>query len=343
MLAKNSSILRLIDFDISDDFNIIVTIECNEKHYGEKIIVSNVSKIIIKTTINKARVISQNINQSYLNDQTIKQYVFKLNNMTTTNEIDKIIQIFHLLLNSIGKEIVISPDIQDVFNLILDQLSESNQRVNDIVNFNQKQIEIISYYRKINRKEVNGISRIKITAGNNNDIEYRYNVDNSFKYNTVDINDFYYKFNQHKISNDLFKKNERYIEFDFKDDRVKIETFKIQTNDFYHYAKSLKIVGSNDGQTWEELVTCHDNTKLKNLNDDKHTIILQNNNPLKYYQCIRYIEIDEANQNLNGCKFMKIESFEFIGDIFTKYDTNENNSDNKNDDSLDYSDLFMAE
>lgn len=68
--------------------------------------------------------------------------------MSTTDEIDKIIQIFHLLLNSIGKEIVISPDIQVVFNLILVQLGESNQWVNDIAYLNQKQIEIISYYRK---------------------------------------------------------------------------------------------------------------------------------------------------------------------------------------------------
>lgn len=335
MLNNNSSLIRLIDFDDNNDFKIIVTIK-NEENRNDCII-SQTSKIIIKTSINKARVISQNINQCYKNDQSIKQYEITLNNIDEQNKTDKIIQAFKFLLNSIGKQITISPDIHNILMIILQHLGESYQQINHKMNFNEiKQIEIISYYKSVINN--NGISRIQIAAGNNND-EYRYELDNLFKYDMENINDFYYRFYQHENSDQT--PNERYIEFNFKDDKVKIFSIEVETNDFFDNHKSLKIVGSNDHTTWDTLVHCEEHTKLISKNE-KHIITLKNKNPNDFYKYIRYVEVDKSKLYLTGVKYLKVTNIKFYGNIITNSDSNEDfNLYAKDDEELPYTDLNM--
>lgn len=335
MLVNYNSLKRLIDFDKSKEFKIIVTIENDQNQNDDKFVVSKQTKVVIKTSINKARVISANIDQSYQNDQSIDQYEIKLSNLTEKNKTQKVVQIFQLLLNSIGKEVTVSPDIQNIFMLIACQLGESEIQMDQRI----KKIEILSYY-KDNKINIDGITRYRITAGNNNDEQYRYDLNNLFKYDTENICDFYYKYYQHdKLDKRL---NERYIEFDFKEDKIKIATVRIETNDFYYKDKSLKIVGSNDRTTWDTLVYCNDNAKLRNSRGGNQNITLEFTNTKNYYQYIRYIEIDSTNQS--GIKIMQIKNFEFIGDIITQQNNNEVNNYTHNDDAImDYSELFMID
>lgn len=335
MLVNYNSLKRLIDFDKSKEFKIIVTIENDQNQNDDKFVVSKQTKVVIKTSINKARVISANIDQSYQNDQSIDQYEIKLSNLTEKNKTQKVVQIFQLLLNSIGKEVTVSPDIQNIFMLIACQLGESEIQMDQRI----KKIEILSYY-KDNKINIDGITRYRITAGNNNDEQYRYDLNNLFKYDTENICDFYYKYYQHdKLDKRL---NERYIEFDFKEDKIKIATVRIETNDFYYKDKSLKIVGSNDRTTWDTLVYCNDNAKLRNSRGGNQNITLEFTNTRNYYQYIRYIEIDSTNQS--GIKIMQIKNFEFIGDIITQQNNNEVNNYTHNDDVImDYSELFMID
>lgn len=335
MLVNYNSLKRLIDFDKSKEFKIIVTIENDQNQNDDKFVVSKQTKVVIKTSINKARVISANIDQSYQNDQSIDQYEIKLSNLTEKNKTQKVVQIFQLLLNSIGKEVTVSPDIQNIFMLIACQLGESEIQMDQRI----KKIEILSYY-KDNKINIDGITRYRITAGNNNDEQYRYDLNNLFKYDTENICDFYYKYYQHdKLDKKL---NERYIEFDFKEDKIKIATVRIETNDFYYKDKSLKIVGSNDRTTWDTLVYCNDNAKLRNSRGGNQNITLEFTNTRNYYQYIRYIEIDSTNQS--GIKIMQIKNFEFIGDIITQQNNNEVNNYTHNDDVImDYSELFMID
>lgn len=346
MLNNFDSLLRLIKDDKSEEFKIIVIIE-NIKNIDDtfNINVSKQSKIIVNTSINKARVISSNINQNYANDQAIKEYEIRLNNITEKNKTEKISQIFHLLLNSIGKQITISSDIQNLFMLVMHQLGESFQpNALNMIDTNEF-IEIISYYRQISQQ--NETNKIIISAGNNNDAEYRYNVDNLFKYDTANINDFYYKFYQHPNTYGL--NNARYIEFNFLDDKVRIQTFEIHTNDFYNKKKSIEIVGSNDHLTWNRLVY-YPNYQQSTDDGGIHIITLQNKDKHNYYQYIRYIEIDESEKKLPGFKTMQIKNIRFIGEILNlnlneTNSTQQNNSSNDNEfqnenELLGFSDLF---
>ena len=57
--SRIDSLYRLISFDHSHEFNIIVNIVNNENlEHVENVTIEKKSQIIIKTTINKARVIS---------------------------------------------------------------------------------------------------------------------------------------------------------------------------------------------------------------------------------------------------------------------------------------------
>lgn len=65
---ENSGLLRLIEFDDSKEFKIIACInDYNEKE--EKIQVSKQTCIDISTTINKAHIISRNVDRAYENNR----------------------------------------------------------------------------------------------------------------------------------------------------------------------------------------------------------------------------------------------------------------------------------
>ena len=116
-------ILRLLEFDDSKEFKIIVHIK-EDIQNENNIQVSKESNITINTTINKARVISKNINEIYIVDQTIDHYEIELNNIQEKNKTRKVVEVFNLLLNSIGQEININEELGLIFLIIEYQLGE---------------------------------------------------------------------------------------------------------------------------------------------------------------------------------------------------------------------------
>lgn len=123
MLNCHSNLLRLIDFDDSKDFQILINMKNVSKVNNIEIIEN--TQIIINTTINKARIISNNINQMYMNDQSINKYEIEINDIEDKNKTEKCINIFQLLLTSIGKQIDINENKKHLFTLIMEQLDEN--------------------------------------------------------------------------------------------------------------------------------------------------------------------------------------------------------------------------
>ena len=99
-----NKLLRLINFDDSREFKIIVNIK-NEEQNDNNINISKETKITVITTINKARVISRNIDELYQADQGIGQYEIELNNIQERNKAHKVVEVFNILLKSIGQEV----------------------------------------------------------------------------------------------------------------------------------------------------------------------------------------------------------------------------------------------
>ena len=81
---------RLVINDKSGDFKIIVKIEYTQNQ-NDEISIKKQKQIIINTTVNKARLLSRIIDEKYINDSKMNQYVFNLGNkIQNSNDNDKI-------------------------------------------------------------------------------------------------------------------------------------------------------------------------------------------------------------------------------------------------------------
>lgn len=117
-----SQFMRLLDYDTSSEFKIIVTI--NEKEQKNGIIeINKETHITIITTVNRARIISKNIDKLYISNQT-NQYEIKLNNIQCENLARKVVDVFNILLKSIGQEIKIPGELLFIFIIIKQHLGE---------------------------------------------------------------------------------------------------------------------------------------------------------------------------------------------------------------------------
>ena len=141
-----NKLMRLIEFDDSKEFRFIVSIKEEQENYKyDNIEVSEETNITIKTSMNKARVISRNIDELYKTDQTIDHYEIKLNNIQENNKTQKVVEVFNILLNSIGQEINVREELGVIFLMIEYELGEdigahnndNNQDNNNINNVNK--------------------------------------------------------------------------------------------------------------------------------------------------------------------------------------------------------------
>lgn len=146
-----NKLMRLIEFDDSKEFRFIVNIKEEQENYKyDNIEVSEETNITIKTSMNKARVISRNIDELYKTDQTIDHYEIKLNNIQENNKTQKVVEVFNILLNSIGQEINVREELGVIFLMIEYELGEDidahnnnnnnqdNNNVNNSMNNNNK-------------------------------------------------------------------------------------------------------------------------------------------------------------------------------------------------------------
>ena len=171
----SSSLLRLIDYDYSNDFKIIVKInKTDDLKNDDNIQISKETTIIINTTINKARVISRNIDELYKNDQTINEYEIKLNNIKEKNKTGKIVDIFNILLKSIGRPISISKSLENMFLIVESELGEDTNFFINNNDYNNNDNKNDNINNKDNKNDKNN--------KNNNDDEIGYS-DLFFMYN----------------------------------------------------------------------------------------------------------------------------------------------------------------
>ena len=125
--TPTANLRRIFEDDNSDNFKIILKFG-NKNSRSNLKQNKNTNKIEINTTINRARVISKNINHIYLVDPTVDKYEIKFpTNCNRTAEYPKKIrQLFRKLLNSILEEVTINEEDHQDFTRLLIHLGEKN-------------------------------------------------------------------------------------------------------------------------------------------------------------------------------------------------------------------------
>lgn len=137
---------------------------------------------------------------------------------------------------------------------------------------------------------------------------------NLIKYDEDHINDHYS--NNDGGYNPLPNENEGWIEFDFVKRKINLTSYTLRTSGHgrgtYH-AKSWRIVGSNDRNSWELLDQQANNSSLygKYL---QHRFECENNH--KYYRYIRYVQDDSWLSNREHNVFLTC--VEFFGSLLTE-------------------------
>ena len=307
-MLTNQNILRLIQFDDSGNFKINVFINDYEKMNGD-IQVNKKSKITFNTTLNKARIISKNIDQLYKEDNSLDHYDINFNDLQEQNKTQKIIEAFQLLLNSFGNSVNISNEQQHIFSLILEYLGE-----NGIIN-NESIVDIISCMKRENKN-------IIISAGNSNKSPYS---THKFTYDSDKLTNFYYNFTDYFFANGE-DDTEGWIEFDFNDKKINLKTYHIRSSHNYN-PKSWRIEGSNDKKSWDVLDYQKDAIKLSEHYEEENFECKPNET---YYRFIRYVQIEQWTNDID--KIINIADIKFFGTI--------NNSEGIMNEDLGFDDIF---
>lgn len=314
--APIESLKRILVNDKSGDFKIIVKIQYNKRLNDDFSIQKN-SKIIINTTVNKARILSKIIDDKYSNNPNIDHYVFDLGNLNhdVQNKIhfSDIINIFKVLIDSDLKEISISEEKRNVFNIILKILETGNCDINEITiikcNYNENDMlnGIISYIKRITNNEINGNNEhLKLSSrGSCKDFP----LSNLLLLNENRKGFVYWP----KIDD-----NNAWIEFDFGKRKINMTSYTIQTiynpTNCFH-PKTWKFIGSNDTTNWELIDIKENNDELNGKSNCAH-FICQNNG--KFYRYIKYVQLDNWRHQRNGTinkYYIGLSSIEFFGEI----------------------------
>mgnify|MGYP006962191418 CR=1 FL=1 len=116
-----NSLRRLILKDDSNDFTLLFKIQNKEYQQQE-------TKILIQTTINKARVISKNINKLYEIDPTLCEYVVNIPICENNEQIKEIEEIIQKILKSAGEVIYIEKKQEHLFNIINFKIACSDEK-----------------------------------------------------------------------------------------------------------------------------------------------------------------------------------------------------------------------
>lgn len=324
-----SAYQRILKNDTSDPFSIIITFK-SVTNQDENIIIEKQNQILIKTTVNKARVISKTIDEMYTIDPSLKQFEFEIKNSENTKTND-IIEIFQLILKSINEEITISGDQHEMFLSIINLLGEeeTNSIVNANVNQNENQQQeeqqrnemnifkcdfegdelsgIISCIRQMTGEILNGNDIIRMSSGGTQDPNHP--LTNIVKYDADHIDNYFYNFLM------PIKSNDGWIEFDFLNRKVQITSYTIRTNmyyQFYYHPKTWKIIGSNDHLKWDLIDIQNDREEMNGVS--KQNRYTCNRNNCNFYQYIRFVQIENWGDKSNK-GFIYLSCIEFFGSI----------------------------
>mgnify|MGYP001085207455 CR=1 FL=1 len=230
--------MRLIEFDSSDEFRIIININ-KTIEVSDNFQIYKQNQVTIQTTINKARFISSKINELHQRSKAISEYQINLNVKNEKNATRKVYEIFQILLSSIGQKITISDEYRNIYSIIKTNLDGTdNENVVAFINvenflLNSKFKGILNHLREKNIRSIN------ITASTCD------NMTTCSPQNVINYeNDGLYYLSR-------CTKND-WICFDFTKYEVQLEHYSIKVPkiDKYGYPKKWVIEGSKENEDW---------------------------------------------------------------------------------------------
>lgn len=191
-----SNMRKLTQYDHSDEFVILLEASGTKKE-----------KIIINTTINKARVISNNINDIYQIDPTVNDYTLIIPQVFTKkfpeSNISQVEDIIRLLLKSTEEKIEIDQQKVFLFDFIR-QILGTNESLNNLEINIESIDEAISYLNTdIHDKSIEYISSHLIEFFENN---FFSKIDHKIVF---DIIDAYFSRIEDKAGNDNIENNKK--------------------------------------------------------------------------------------------------------------------------------------
>lgn len=317
-----TSFQRLFLNDTSGNFKIIVEMRYNKKQ-DDNIAIEETNKIVVNTTVNKARIISKVIDEKYKNNPNIKQYVFNLGNMFQDGNheqlFEDIIHIFHAIVESNGNYISIPNDKKNLFDKIREVLENESNIDNNITEcqYSGNKIfnGIISYIKQNTNDIVDGNNDHLRLNGTGNIPQFP--LSNILLYSDLDYLKTYINC---RDSGTVYSESDAEIEFDFVNRKINMTSYSIRTS--YNPVNSLhpktwKFVGSNDKKNWEMIDIKENNARLNGPSFSSHFAC---SNPGKFYRYIKYIQIDNwKNAHQTSFRYyVGLSAIEFFGYIKTE-------------------------
>ena len=171
---------------------------------------------------------------------------------------------------------------------------------------------IFSRMQKTFNSDLCESGNLKISGGGDqDDSNYpQYSLKNLIKYDSQNIDKCFYNFHL-KIPSE----SDGWIEFDFGERKINLSSYTLRSccsgAGSEIFPKSWRIVGSNDGEKWDELDHQVNNSSLR-IKLQQHRFECQNKNS-NYYKLIRYIQEDSTNSNYKYYIFFTC--IEFFGSI----------------------------
>lgn len=308
------SIKRLLQNDLSGKFNINLIIKRIDNK-TENIMIEHESKITISSTINKARIISEVINEEYIKDPTINQFTFDISKieekMQRKLKTREILKFFNTILNQLGDETIKIESDKELNDALLKLIDGKYSSIICEYNQNNKLNGIISYIRKVTNGSIDiNNDNLVLSAGTNESPNYP--LSNIIKYDDQDINKLYVNYYANEQSHDI--KN-TWIKFDFVQRKINVTSYTIrlygQTKNFNYYPKSWKIMGSNSNE-WELI---DEKINVKETNGNQLFCHFECERKSGYFRYIKFIQLDNHYNNENTKYATCISCIEFFGSI----------------------------
>lgn len=171
---------------------------------------------------------------------------------------------------------------------------------------------IFSRMQKTFNSDLCESGNLKISGGGEQDESRypQYSLKNLIKYDSQNIDKCNYNWHTKPPS-----ESDGWIEFDFGERKINLSSYTLRSccsgAGSECFPKSWRIVGSNDGEKWDELDHQVNNSSLR-IKLQQHRFECQNKNS-NYYKLIRYIQEDSTNDSDKYYVFFTC--IEFFGSI----------------------------
>lgn len=289
--------MRLIEFDSSDEFRIIIKIN-KTIEVSDNFQIYKQNQVTIQTTINKARFISRKINELHQRSKAISEYQINLNVKNEKNATRKVYEIFQILLSSIGQKITISDEYRNIYSIIKTNLDGTDDE-NIVAFINVENFLLNSKFKGIlNHLREKNIRSINITASTCDNMT-TCSPQNVIKYE----NDGLYYLSR-------CTKND-WICFDFTMYEVQLEHYSIKVPkiDKYGYPKKWVIEGSKDNEDW----TFIDKREYSLFTKENSEQTFHVQKQVDHFRFIRMRMLDTTGVNI-----MVMSSFEMYGKLYNR-------------------------